>query len=144
MQAREEAIRSKRRIESSTATSQREALLGLSRNDTARNTGSSGTSGTSKDDELMNATASVTDGLRRTRQLLEQELERSSLSTQMLGRLAGSPCIDSIVTSCLIPYIIGRTIFANTDPHFRAILHILRPSQRFQKSHNYYAKSRYN
>ena len=34
----------------------------------------------------MNATANVTDGLRRTRQLLEQELERSSLSTQMLGK----------------------------------------------------------
>ena len=39
----------------------------------------------SKDDELMSATANVTDGLRRTRQLMEQELEKSSLSAQMLG-----------------------------------------------------------
>jgi hypothetical protein len=36
-------------------------------------------------DELMSATANVTDGLRRTRQLMEQELEKSSLSAQMLG-----------------------------------------------------------
>jgi protein transport protein SEC20 len=40
----------------------------------------------SKDDELMSATSNVTDGLRRTRQLMEQELERSVLSTQMLGK----------------------------------------------------------
>ena len=39
----------------------------------------------SKDDELMSATANVTDGLRRTRQLMEQELEKSSLSAEMLG-----------------------------------------------------------
>lgn len=47
----------------------------------------------------MSATANVTDGLRRTRQLLEQELERSSLSTQMLGeslRLPWMPPHDFI------------------------------------------------
>ena len=41
----------------------------------------------SKEDELMSATMNVTDGLRRTRQLMEHELERSSLTTQMLGEL---------------------------------------------------------
>lgn len=92
VQARQEALKSKRRIDSSTASSQREALLGP-----ARNTSRSPLppSGGSKDDELMNATANVTDGLRQTRQLLEQELERSSMSTQMLGALL---CLLSRVT----------------------------------------------
>lgn len=85
VRAREEALKSKRRIDSSTATSQRDALLGPSRG--SHRAAPTPTGSTSKDDELMNATANVTDGLRRTRQLLEQELERSSLSTQMLGEL---------------------------------------------------------
>jgi protein transport protein SEC20 len=74
-------------MDQANAINQREALFAPARKGAA--TSKSGiapnSSGTSKDDELMAATANVTDGLRRTRQLLEQELERSSLSTQVLG-----------------------------------------------------------
>jgi hypothetical protein len=38
-----------------------------------------------RDDPLMNASEAVTDALRRTTQLMQQELERSVLSTQLLG-----------------------------------------------------------
>lgn len=87
VRAREETLKSKRRIDSSNASSQREALFGTARGSAGRSSSQSATTpaSTSKDDELMNATANVTDGLRKTRQLLEQELERSSMSTQILG-----------------------------------------------------------
>ena len=38
-----------------------------------------------RDDALMKASNDVTDSLRRTMGLMQQELERSVLSTQMLG-----------------------------------------------------------
>ena len=40
------------------------------------------------DDALMSATSDVTEGLRRTMQLMQQELDRSVLSNQMLGALS--------------------------------------------------------
>ena len=86
VKAREETIKAKRRIDTLNASSQREALFGTSsRGQGVNATAPTTSTTTSKDDELMNATANVTDGLRKTRQLLEQELERSSMSTQILG-----------------------------------------------------------
>lgn len=38
----------------------------------------------SADDALMAATSDVTEGLRRTLQLMQQELDRSLISTEML------------------------------------------------------------
>lgn len=43
----------------------------------------------SADDALMAATSDVTEGLRRTMQLMQQELDRSLVSNEILG--ASSP-----------------------------------------------------
>lgn len=74
-------------MDQAAASSQRDALFASSRKGVSAPASAiaQNSSGSSKDDELMAATANVTDGLRKTRQLLEQELERSSLSTQVLG-----------------------------------------------------------
>lgn len=81
---REAILTSKRKIDAQNASSQREELFKSANRTFASVKTVNGP--TSKEDELMSATANVTDGLRRTRQLMEQELEKSSLSAQMLER----------------------------------------------------------
>merc|ERR1712093_211035 len=86
---REATLTSKRRIDSTHASSHREELFKSSAKAapiTAGQKGDKPRTEASKDDELMSATSNVTDGLRRTRQMMEQELERSSLTSQMLER----------------------------------------------------------
>jgi len=48
----------------------------------------------------MNASAAVTDALRRTTVLMQQELERSALSTRMLGTSLGLPLVIHYNYSC--------------------------------------------
>lgn len=76
------ALTSKRRLDSQTAFSRRNDLLkssaATSKVVKEQTTGSS-------DDALMSATSDVTDNLRQTMQMMQQELDRSVLSNQMLG-----------------------------------------------------------
>lgn len=59
----------------------------------------SGLADRSGEDAVQTKTNEVTDALRRTTQLLQTELERSVLSTQMLGEWFSTMCMQTELTT---------------------------------------------
>jgi len=57
-----------------------------------------------RDDAVMHASEATTEALRQTTQLMQQELERSILSTQMLGIV-----LPIVVSRCLHSFTIQRS-----------------------------------
>lgn len=128
----EATLSSKRRIESQSVSTHREDLFKTANKASASIAAKSGATRyatglspsetflmfhSSKEDELMTATASVTDGLRRTRQLMEQELEKSSLSAQMLGG-----CSSLIGSRFWTDFRISRReVITDSDPDHRPV-----------------------
>lgn len=78
---RQAALATKRRLDSQRSASHRADLLGGASSKAKATVAATPSSG---DDALMSATSDVTDGLRRTMQLMQQELDRSLLTNQML------------------------------------------------------------
>lgn len=60
-----------------------------------------------QDDLVVNASSDVTSALRRTYQLMQNELSRSQFATQTLGTLFRRRCCDGY----LLTLLLSRTIY---------------------------------